>query len=247
MTRTLIIDDERNNSELISNLLQKFCKNIEVCGIADSVQSGYELINLIKPDLIFLDIKMPDGSGFDLLSLFPKIEFKVVFITAHEEFALKAFQVSAIDYLLKPISPQALIASVTKANQLLSKEEINDRAQFLLTEINKDVSKRRLTLKTQERIYSVNYNEIVRFESDGSYTSVFFSDGKKLVISKLIKEFEDLLSEHDFFRVHQSHLINMEYFYCFEKSENQIRMKDDSIIPVSTRKKERVLSVINAL
>ncbi|MES2589299.1 MAG: LytTR family DNA-binding domain-containing protein [Bacteroidota bacterium] len=247
MIKAVIIDDEPNNSELISNLLQKFCKEVEICGMADSVQSGYACIEENKPDLVFLDIEMPDGTGFDLLSYFDTIDFKVIFITAHSEFAIEAFKVAAVDYILKPLSPPALISAVKKASEVISKSDLNQKVKLLLNQVSAQNKDKKVVLKTLERIYSVNSSEIIRFESEGSYTTVYFQEGKKIVVSKLIKEFDEMLSAQNFARVHQSHLINMDYFFCYEKSDNHIIMKDNSEIPVSSRKKEYVLSLINSI
>ncbi len=244
--KVVIIDDEKNNSELVSNLLAMFCKEVEVLAIAESVQSGYQAIINNKPDLVFLDIQMPDGTGFDLLKCFDTCDFKVIFITAHQEYAIEAFKICAIDYILKPLSPPMLIAAVKKAEQAISSSELNLKIKNLLQNVDGSQEKK-IVLKTMERIYSVGIQEIVRFESEGSYTTVFLKDGKKIVVSRLIKEFDEMLCNDNFTRVHQSHLINMDYLFCFEKTDNQIVMKDNSLIPVSSRKKEHVLGLINAL
>ncbi|MCE3295677.1 MAG: response regulator [Crocinitomicaceae bacterium] len=245
--KVVIIDDEKNNSELVSNLLGMFCKEVEVLAIADSVQSGYQAIIDNKPELVFLDVQMPDGTGFDLLQCFDNYDFKVIFITAYQEYAIEAFKVSAVDYILKPLSPQSLIAAVKKAEQAISSTEINQKIKNLLSNVSESGQEKKVVLKTMERIYSVGIQEIVRFESEGSYTTVFLKDGKKIVVSRLIKEFDEMLCNDNFTRVHQSHLINMDYLFCFEKTDNQIMMKDNSLIPVSSRKKEYVLGLINAI
>lgn len=249
MIKAIIIDDEKNNQELISNLLKSFCGDkVKVVDVADSVQSGYHAIQNHHPDLVFLDIQMPDGSGFDLLKLFSKIDFKIVFVTAHQEFALEAFKFSAIDYVLKPIAPQGIINAVQKVEETLNKDELNAKYQTLLNNVNEpQKAKRKIVLKTQERIYSVDVCDIVRFESDGNYTKVYLTDGKRIMVSRVMKEFDELLSDAGFLRVHHSHLINMSYLFCFEKAEGHIVMKDNSIVPVSNRKKDHVLELINAL
>lgn len=248
MIKTLIIDDEPNNSELVSNMVGMFCKELEICGIADSVQTGYQAILEHKPDLIFLDVQMPDGTGFDLLACFESIDFKVIFVTAHLEYAIEAFKISAVDYILKPLSPPALIAAVKKAEQAISAQDLDQKIKKLLLNVQKPTEDKKIVLKTMERIYSIASHEIIRFESDGSYTTVFLKDGIKIVVSKLIKEFDEFLAnDPQFIRVHQSHLINMAYFFCYEKADNHIVMRDESQIPVSLRKKEVVLNLINQL
>ena len=247
MIKAVVIDDEKNNLELIVNLLNLYCKNVDVCGTANSVETGYKLIFEQAPELIFLDVQMQDGTGFDLLKLFPKIGFKVIFVTAHQEFAIEAFKVSALDYLMKPVSPAHVIAAVAKAEELISQEELNVKFQALLNNVGKqNGSRKKIILKTQERIYSVELHTIIRFESDGNYTKVFLSDGNRIMVTKLIKEFDEMLAGDGFIRVHQSHLINPEYLFFFEKTESMVVMKDKSKVPVSARKKDVVMEILNS-
>lgn len=248
MIRAIIIDDENNNQELIFNLLKAYAENIEVVALADSVKTGYKAIMEHKPNLIFLDIQMQDGTGFDLLKLFDKPDFKVIFVTAHEEFAIEAFKFSALDYLLKPISPVNLLSAVKKAQDSLNNEELNLKLRTLLDNIGEPVKqKRKIVLKTLERIYSVDMDEILRFESDGGYTKVYLRDGKRIMVSRILKEFDEFLADVGFVRVHHSHLVNINQVFCFEKSESHIVMKDNSIVPVSNRKKDHVLELLNML
>lgn len=246
MIKTVIIDDESNNQELIFNLLKSYADHVEVLAMADSVKTGYKAILEHKPNLIFLDIQMQDGNGFDLLKLFEKTDFKVIFITAHEEFAIEAFKYSALDYLLKPLSPNHLLAALKKAEESINNEELNLKLKTLLNNITEpSKQKRKIILKTLERIYSVDVNEIIRFESDGSYTKVYLTDGTRIMVSRILKEFDDFLSDSGFVRIHHSHLININQVYFFEKSENHLVMKDQSIVPVSNRKKDHVLELLN--
>lgn len=246
MIKAIIIDDEINNQELISNLLKSYAENIQVVGLANSVESAYKIINEHQPDLIFLDIQMPDGTGFDLLKKFEKINFKIIFVTAHQEFAIEAFKYSALDYLLKPLSPTNLLAAVKKAEETMGSDELNMKLKILLNNIAEPIkNKKKIVLKTMERIYSVDLDDIIRFESDGGYTKVYLTDGKRIMVSKTMKEFDDLLLDAGFLRVHHSHLINMNHLFCFEKAEGHVVMKDDSIVPVSNRKKDQLLELLN--
>lgn len=247
MIKALIVDDEVNNRELVSNLLKSFCTGVDVIGTAQSVETAYKAINELKPDLVFLDVEMPDGTGFDLLKLFPKIDFKVIFITAHQEFAIEAFKFSALDYLLKPVSPANLVLAVNKATESISNDELTEKYQTLMNNVSESVKqKKKIVLKTMERIYSVDINDIVRMESDGNYTKVYLHDGKRIMVSKTMKEFDELLTDAGFVRVHHSHLINMNFLFCFEKGEGHIVMKDNSIVPVSNRKRDQLMELINA-
>lgn len=248
MIKAVIIDDEINNQELISNLLKSYTENVQVVGLANSVDSAYKAIHEHHPDLIFLDIQMPDGTGFDLLKKFEKINFKIIFVTAHQEFAIEAFKYSALDYLLKPLSPANLLAAVKKAEETMGEDELNTKLKILLNNIAEPIkNKKKIVLKTMERIYSVDLDDIIRFESDGGYTKVYLTDGKRIMVSKTMKEFDDLLLDAGFLRVHHSHLINMNHLFCFEKTEGHVVMKDDSIVPVSNRKKDQLLELLNML
>ncbi len=248
MIKAVIVDDEINNQELISNLLKSYVENINVVGLANSVESAYKTISEQNPDLVFLDIQMPDGTGFDLLKKFEKINFKIIFVTAHQEFAIEAFKYSAVDYILKPLAPAQLLAAVKKMEDAMSSEELNIKLKTLLSNIAEPIkNKKKIVLKTMERIYSVDLDDIIRFESDGGYTKVYLLDGKRIMVSKTMKEFDDLLLDVGFLRVHHSHLINMNHLFCFEKTEGHVVMKDDSIVPVSNRKKDHLMELLNML
>lgn len=244
----IIIDDEINCSELTSTILREYCPKVQILAIASSVEEGYKVINQLQPDIVFLDVQMQDGTGFDLLNRFVSVNFKIVFITAHHEFAVNAFKRSAIDYLLKPISPPDIINAVNKAEQLLMNSDWNAQLKTLLGNVSEPLQHRqKIVLKTMERIYSLHLNEIIRFQAEGSYTEVYLDKGKKIVVSRLLKEFDDLLSGSGFLRVHQSHLVNSDFIFCFEKAQNLVTMKDESTVPVSVRKKEMLLSLLNSI
>jgi two-component system LytT family response regulator len=247
MIKAVVIDDEANGQELTLNLLKLYCPEIEVVGTASSVQSGHACILRHQPALVFLDVQMHDGSGFDLLDLFPEIDFRIIFITAYQEFAVQAFKRSALDFLLKPLSPPDLVAAVKKAGELNGAGEWNAQLKTLLSNIRQPGGRRKIVLRTMDRIYSVDVSDIIRFQSEGSYTEVYLRDRKKIVVSRLIKEFDELLSSHGFIRIHQSHLINFDFVFCFEKADNLVVMKDDTQVPVSVRKKETVLQLLNFL
>jgi len=246
--KAIIIDDEKNCLELTLNLLQQYCPQVQVISVATSVEEGYAAITKVKPELVFLDVQMQDGTGFDLLNCFVSVDFKIIFTTAHHEFALDAFKRSAIDYLLKPLSPPDIIQAVSKAEKFLLADDWNTQIKTLLGNVSQPLRQRqKIVLKTFERIYSLHLHEIIRLHSEGSYTEVYLKDGKKIVVSRLLKEFDELLSKDGFIRVHQSHLINEDFIFCFEKSENSITMKDNSVVPVSVRKKEQLLSLLNSI
>lgn len=238
MKKVLIIDDENRTRNLIANMIESFGLNVETIPEGENVQSGIKAIEKYKPDIVFLDIQMPDGTGFDVLQSIPNKNFEVIFITAHEEFAIKAIKFSALDYLLKPVDPLELKAALEKA--LNSLEEESEGSQFDALQMNINPSeKRRLVLKTQESVHVVELDEIIRCEADRNYTSFFLQHGKKILVSKTLKEYETLLSTHNFLRVQQSHLININYVDRYDKKNGgAVVMKDGSEVPLSPAKRE---------
>jgi two-component system LytT family response regulator len=247
--RTIIIDDEEKARKTIYNYLSLYCKEVEIVAQADNVESGYKAIVENQPELVLLDINMPDGTGFDLLKKFEKINFKLIFITAYEEYAIKAFKFSALDYLLKPVNPQELIEAVEKARKLLDSENFELSYKAFLTNYGSKVkSDKKLVLKTSESIFMIDIKDIIRCEADGSYTTFYLVDGRKILVSKNLKEYEDILTEYNFFRPHHSHLVNLNYMLSFEKRDGgTIIMKDKSFVPVATRRKEDLLNMFENL
>lgn len=245
MIKTVIIDDEVPNIELISNLIRLYAPQLEIAGVAGSVAEGSHVILKTKPELVILDVQMGDGTGFDLLRLIGNPAFKVIFITGHQEYAIQAFHFSAIDYLMKPVSPPDLMNAIRKAEEVISLEELRLKLQSLVSNMEEpSAKKKKIILKTLERVYAVGSHEIIRFESEGSYTTAYLANGQKILVSRLLKEFEDLLVSSGFLRVHQSHLVNLDFAFCFEKSDSILVLKDQSKIPVSSRKKDLLLKSI---
>jgi two-component system LytT family response regulator len=239
MIRAVIIDDIPEAISVLKSDLENYCVNIEVVGSAEGVVTGAKLIRDLKPDLVFLDIQMKDGSGFDLLEIVPDVQFKLIFTTASDEFAVKAFKFAAVDYLLKPIDPDELMDAVSRI-------EGQDKAVQRIDLLKENfVKAKRIALNTLEKIHIVNVEEILRCESNINYTMFYFTDGTKLLVTKTLKEFDNLLSGHNFIRVHQSHLINTNFIKEFLKSAGEIVMKDGTKVPVSTRKKQVLMDMIS--
>lgn len=253
MIRTLIIDDEIRARETIQAMLEIYCsENVQVVGRAKNVRTGIEAIKEHKPDLVLLDIKMPDGSGFDLLARYGKIDFKVIFITAFEEYAIQAFKFSAIDYLLKPIEPDELIKAIDKVNELLQVSHPNNMDMqfetFLSNMKNHNGEDKKLVLKTTENIHVIPIYEVVSLSSDRNYTRFNFLERPPIIVSKTLKEFENILSEYGFMRVHRSHVINLKYIERFEKADGGYAVMRGGIkIEVSHRKKEDLLTFFDKL
>jgi len=248
MLRAIIIDDIDTIRTKNTAVIREHCPNVAIIAEANSVESGVEAIKKYLPDLVFLDVEMGDGTGFDLLQQLRPISFKVIFITAHQEFAIKAFRFSAIDFLLKPIDPEELVEAVKKAEETLNKDMLELQFSTLFSNIERPKNLQKLILRTAEKIYSVNVQDIIRCESEKNYSTFFLVNGQKLVVSTTLKEYETLLIPMGFFRSHQSHLINMLYFDHYLKGDgNAIVMKDKTAVPLAIRKKEEFLNLLNSL
>jgi two-component system LytT family response regulator len=248
MLRTLIIDDETPVRKTLSGLLERTCPQVKLVGEAYSVQSGIKTIREKSPDLVMLDIKMDDGTGFDLLSHFEFINFKIIFITAYEEYALKAFEFSAIDYILKPVNPEKLSEAVTRT-EILKKSDFEIQLNALKENFNNPgSSNKKIILKNMESIFLFNSDDIVHCESDGSYTVFQTVDDQRIVISKNLKEYDALLSGSGFLRVHRSHLINLKHIKRFDKlNGGYVVMSNGTQVPVSSAGRERLLELFKNL
>ncbi len=245
--KVVIIDDEQRTRELIAKMIESFDLGVETFPIGESVESGIKAIEAINPEIVFLDIQMPDGTGFDLLKQIKDKKFEVVFITAHEEFAVKAIKFSALDYILKPIDPEELRNTVIRAIESIGHKKENSQFEALHSNMQ-PTQKRRLVLKTQESVHVVDLENIVRCESDRNYTSFFLFDGKRILVSKTLKDYETLLSAHNFLRVQQSHLINLDFVDRFDKKNGgSVVMKDGSEVPISPAKKDLFFQILENL
>lgn len=243
MLKACIVDDEKKGRDSLQQLLEENCKEIEVIGHADSVETAFAFIKKHHPDLIFLDVEMPRGSGFELLKRFEKIDFKTIFVTAHNHYAIKAIKFAAIDYLLKPVDVDELIIAVKNANEL-PKNNIHQHYSGLLENLEPQRSGK-IAVPVKDGVAFINPAEIIRLQADGSYTHIF-TNTEKYTASKNIKEYEDLLQDLHFFRAHHSHLINLDHVKSFSKAEgNFAMMSDGSSVEVSRRKKDHFLQLMN--
>lgn len=249
MLRAVIVDDLDQVRSKNIDLIREYCPQVTIMAEATDVKSGVEMIRKFLPDLVFLDVEMPDGTGFDLLQELSPINFKVIFITGFQDFAIRAFRFSAIDYLLKPMDPDDLVAAVKKAEDAISKENLELKLGALFSNIGQQPkSQQKMVLKTAEKLYSVNIQDIVHCESERNYTTFHFINAPKLVVSTTLKEYETMLAPLGFFRPHQSHLINMAYFDHFVKADGGvIVMKNDVRIPLASRKREEFMALMSGL
>jgi two-component system LytT family response regulator len=238
MTKILIVDNEARTRELIAKMIDSFGYDLETIPEGSSVETAIKAIHEHQPDIVFLDIQMPDGTGFDVIKAIEGKNFEVIFITAHEEFAIKAIKFSALDYLLKPVDTTELKDALDRALESIEQRSGGNQFEALKQNINPN-EKRRLVLKTQESVHVVDLDDIIRCEADRNYTSFYLKGSKKILVSKTLKEYETLLSSHNFLRVQQSHLININYVDRYDKKNGgAVVMKDGSEVPLSPAKRD---------
>jgi len=247
MKKILIIDDEKPTREFIRRMLESFKLNVAIFIDGENVETGIKAIEEIQPDLVLLDIQMPDGNGFDVLRRTQYKKFEVIFITAFQEFAIQAIKFSALDYILKPIDMDELQNSVTRALDAIHQK--TDESQFSVLQNNiQPNQKRKLVLKTLESIHVVDIETIIRCEADKNYTSFFLADGKRILVSKTLKDYDTMLSGHSFFRVQQSHLININFIERYDKQDGgYVIMKDGASVPLSPAKKDQFFQLLENL
>lgn len=252
MINAVIIDNELSARRMLKTQLNINCPQISIIGEADGVYTGIELIKKLCPQLIFLDIQMKDGSGFDLIEKFSLenlISFKIIFITAYDHFAIKAIKYSALDYLLKPTSAEDLVAAVKKAIVHQSNTDRLASYEVLLenSKIKHPDTTRKIVINTIDKINICKVEDIISCESERNYTLVNLKSQKKILTAKTLKEYEELLKDDGFLRVHHSHLINVNHAESYLKSQDAIQMSNGSIIPVSRSRKEDLLSMLSNL
>jgi len=245
MFKAVIIDDESKARNALKNLIEKHCGNIKVIAEAGCVKEGIEVIEEFSPDIVFLDVQMPDGTGFDLLEQIGEIDFKIIFASAFDRFAIQAFKFSAIDYLLKPVEPEMLLEACSRLKDDDRISEINRKLEVLLNNRN---NFEKIALPTLDGINFVNIKDIIRCESDNNYTNIYLNDGKKHIVSKTLKDFDEMLTPFNFFRIHKSHLINLNYLQKYNKGEGgYVIMEDGSELEVSRRRKEDFINALQSL
>jgi two-component system LytT family response regulator len=242
MLRTVIVDDEPDAVKFIESIIGEYCPNIEVVGKAHSAREGAQVITDTHPDLVFLDVQMPHGSGFDLLSSFQEKSFDVIFVTAFNHYAIQAIKFSAVDYILKPINISEFIEAVNKVEEKRASMEYKNLNYHALMENLKAPRPTKLAIPTSEGIEYLNTVEIIRLEADRSYTWFYMTGNRKYLVSRNLKEYQELLNDMNFFRPHNSHLVNLEHVKKFIRHEGgYIEMTDNSSVPISRGKRDLFL------
>ena len=244
MIKIAIIDDEENARNIIKGIITYNFPDFNIL-LAGSMMQGLNLINEQKPEVVLLDIEMPDGTGLDLLSKINKIDFKIIFITAYEKYAVQAFKFSALDYLLKPISETDLVNSVNRAQQEINLEEMIIKLQLFTENMALPKKDKKIILKTMDAIHIINIKDIIHCEAERNYTTFYLKNNKRITVTKTLKEFEEMLKGFNFFRSHHSHLVNFEEISSYRKKDGgYLIMKNKQNVPVSFSKKEQLIQLM---
>jgi len=239
--KSIIVDDEKHGRENLEGLLKQHCAEIDILGVSDSVDGAIVLIQKHKPDLVFLDIEMPQKNGFQLLEHFQDFTFEVIFVTAFDSYAIKAIRFSAADYILKPINYLELKSAVNKVSQRIIQKEENKQIKQLYSNIRQPQNAK-IGLPTSDRIEFVEADKIIRCQGEGNYTHIYFQEGKHLLVAKTLVEFEDLLEEYNFIRVHKAHLVNLKHVEAYLKNDGGIlQLSNGDKVAISRRRRDSVL------
>jgi two-component system LytT family response regulator len=247
--KAVLVDDEPHNLSNLQALLETYCPQIDVCGVALNADQGKAALCTHKPDLLFLDIQMPDQDGFAMLRSLAEYDFEVIFVTAYDQYAIQAMRFAAVDYLLKPVNINELQAAVARASKQrevkVQSQQVNYLMQWLQAQSRNE--EQRIALSTTQETRFVKTGEIVRCESANNYTTFFLSDGTSLLVSKPIYEYDELLSGYGFLRCHQSHLVNKAFIKSWRKDYGDfLLLTDGSQVPISRGKKEAIKKALHA-
>lgn len=242
--KAIIVDDEPTNVKNLTILLNKYCPQVEILGAANNNQDALSLFEAEKPHLVFLDIQLDNDTGFNLLKLLPNKDFEVIFVTAYDNYGIQAIKFAALDYILKPIDIDELVSAVNKAEVKLKEKQQTMQLDFLVNHIKRDHAvPLKIALPQQKEIIYVLVTNIVRCEADGTYTFFYLKNGEKILVSKVLKEYAELLETNGFIRTHQSHLVNLTFVKSWLKEDGgMLMLETGEKIPVSRPHKDKVRS-----
>ena len=244
---TLIIDDEKHAREGLSTLLELYCPKVQILGDTDNIEDGLHLIQKWNPDLVLLDIAIGERTGFELLDQLPSMDFQLIFTTAFSEFAVKAFRYHAIDYLLKPIQPQQLLSAIEKVSNSQKTNQLQEQLKALKQSLHSGQPDK-VIIPTMEGLHFIQMDTIVHAEGSGNYSTFHLGNGDKIVASKNLKYYEDLLPAESFFRAHQSHLVNIRYIKKIRTLEGYVvELQEGSHIPLAKKRKEDLLALLKGI
>jgi len=243
MIKAIIVEDEARSADVLKTLVEKYCPTIEIVAHAQSVEAAVETIKAISPDLVFLDVELPDGSGFKVVESFRPNTFEIIFVTAFEHYAIKAIKACALDYLLKPVDIDDLVEAVKKVNNQKDLPGLDKRKEALLSNFQqKNTNKQKIALPTMEGLLFVLQEDIIYCEAQGNYTNFYLKSKEKILVSKLLNYFEEILDEEQFCRTHQSFLVNILHIQKYVKGRGgYLIMSDGSHVEVSARMKSDFL------
>lgn len=246
MIKAVLIDDEKNALEMLEWQLQNYCPQIQIAALCRTAVEGIDAIRLHQPQLLFLDIEMPGRNGFNVLQAFPEPGFDVIFTTAYDQFALKAIKFAALDYLLKPIDADDLLQAIQRFEKREQQQQFTQKLDLLLQQYQQPAMlPGKIAFATGEGILFIKPTEILRCESSSNYTNIYFENGTRLVVSKTLKEVEELLQPYGFYRVHHSHLVNPHFVKRFIKTDGgTLEMTDGVQVAVSRQRKDEILKVL---
>ena len=243
MIRTILVDDENKSIRVLQQILQEYCPQVTVVGVADGVETGADLIRSTRPDLVFLDIEMAQGNAFDLLNQLQPLSFQVIFVTAFDNYALRAFKYSAVDYLLKPVNIRDLCTAVERVADRFEEKNVLGRVTTLLQNLSGvQQLDQKVAIPTLNGFLFITLRDIIRLEAKASYTRIYLTNKEEIITTRAIKEYEDLLPEAFFCRVHSSHIINMHKIQKYQKGRGgYVTMEDNSTIEVASRRRDEFM------
>jgi two-component system LytT family response regulator len=243
MIKAIIVDDEQHCISRLTRLLEENCaQTVEVIGVCTTGKDGFEKISNLKPDLVFMDIQLGESTGIDLLKQIGKIDFEVIFTTAYDNYAIQAFKFSAIDYLLKPVEADELSAAVQRLRHINDQKQLADRLQNLFQNLKGGSTPARISVPTNNGLVFLNVQDITRCEADVNYTTIYLKDKSTLTVAKTLKDFDQMLSVHQFFRIHSAHLINLQSVKSYHRGKGgYVIMNDNTSLEVSSRRKDLFL------
>ncbi len=247
MINAVVVEDENRTLDLIIRTVETYSPNVSIVAQANDMKSGISAINEFEPDLVLLDIKLKDGSGFELIDHFNPPDFKTIFFSSYADYAIKAIKYNAIDYILKPVKEEGLAQAIKKADDLIRYEE-KLHAKALGDSIKNLNNDHRLVLKSSDQIHLINSSDIIHLEADGNYSTFYLADGRRIVVSKSIREFEESLFDQGFHRIHKSHIININKMIYFDKVDGgTLVMSNGDQVPVASRKRDMLMELFDSL
>jgi two-component system LytT family response regulator len=243
MIRAVLIDDETDSIRVLRKLLETYCPQVEVVGTAEGVETGLAVIQATHPDVLFLDIEMTQGNAFDLLNQLRPVAFQVIFVTAFDNYAIRAFKYSAVDYLLKPVDIDELVSAVGRVAERSQQRNIIDQMQVFLDNMGTySLSQQKMAVPTVDGLIFINLREVVRLEAKSSYTQIKLENGEVVMATRTIKDYEDILPETLFCRIHNSHIINLQKIEKYHKGRGgYVILEDGSEIEVASRRRQEFL------